>query len=882
MSLKLYAEIPYKLLRKRSLGPVLSTPPPLPLIVLSPDDELEEFDTTTQTGFGYVLPHLAALDDPEAGKHVDGDAVAVPPEALRRARLLSDYMTNNEFFQSPRHGFGLETRLIYKRNKELESRSNASTNLSDEISFSATFESGNLDRAYRVLGRRYAPSHELLMLRSSSFIGKSSTRSSEPGLVSTKAPTLQTSTMPFPFFVDVDSEYDLYADTDMNTQGCIQWYFFRVTIPSTLFQQARERGATSLKVRFNIRNMLKRSSLYTEGMLPAVYIDSSGAPKCGWNHAGVNVCYFKNTDTYRHRRTGKVMNYYTLSFVNEFPVQSPSSSKASFSSSQTFGDKPFVAYFAHCYPYTYTRLQRYLLSMQKDPDRRNNFKRRVMCKTIAGNNCDLLTITDFSQDDEKDSTTRKRTAIVISARVHPGESNSSFVMHGILEFLTGNSLEARFLRHHFVFKVVPMLNPDGVVHGNYRCSLAGTDLNRRWLNPSTELHPTIFATKNMILSVCKTRHVSLYCDLHGHSRKKNIFLYGCRQFDPGSRSEAARVRLFPHILCKTSDCAHGGFFSFGDCTFSVTASKKGTGRVVVWNEMQVLHSYTLEASFFGVDAGVHKAKLLQPASTTHSRVESDLVEQINPSLRHFSPADLHTAGLKVCHALLPFSQVLALQRASTMPLSPKLSGIPTRSRAEQDEIVVPEQRWDLDSCEPPIPVKCFGPTTVASDLASSTKIRLMPLEGCKLPIQLPTEQDMTWTQPQRPASPLLDPVPSNRLTENCDVTSFGLPSEFDQLFSGEDVSMLSLLDHDDLMSEIEAALPDNFQDNPEDDDSAGSESDPSADAVEEEEKEEQQKAPPTIIEEPPATEAEPTELAISILSRNRTPRVSRHLSEPRL
>ncbi|KUF77367.1 hypothetical protein AM587_10013321 [Phytophthora nicotianae] len=144
-----------------------------------------------------------------------------------------------------------------------------------------------------------------------------------------------------------------------------------------------------------------------------------------------------------------------------------------------------------------------------------------------------------------------------------------------------------------------------------------------------------------------------------------------------------------------------------------------------------------------------------------------------------------------------------------------------------------------------------------------------------------TNEQEIAAKPQRPASPLLDPVPSNRLTENCDVTSFGLPSEFDQLFSGEDVSMLSLLDHDDLMSEIEAALPDNFQDNPEDDDSAGSESDPSADAVEEEEKEEQQKAPPTIIEEPPATEAEPTELAISILSRNRTPRVSRHLSEPR-
>jgi murein tripeptide amidase MpaA len=28
-----------------------------------------------------------------------------------------------------------------------------------------------------------------------------------------------------------------------------------------------------------------------------------------------------------------------------------------------------------------------------------------------------------------------------------------------------------------------MLNPDGVVHGNYRCNLNGIDLNRIWSNP---------------------------------------------------------------------------------------------------------------------------------------------------------------------------------------------------------------------------------------------------------------------------------------------------------------------------------------------------------------------------------------------------------------
>ncbi|KAH7476633.1 Cytosolic carboxypeptidase 3 [Phytophthora ramorum] len=495
MSLKLYAEIPYKLVRKRSHGPVLSTPPPLPLIALSPDDEWEEFDTPTQTGFGYALPYLSALDEAEAHQHAERGSIAVPPEVPRRSRMLSEYMTNNEFFQSPRHGFGLETRLVYKRNKELECGSTSlvgSLSRPEELSFSATFESGNLDRAYRVFGRRYAPSHELLVLRSSqsSSGAKPATRSSNESVVSpsSKGPSSQTSTTPFPFFVDVDFEYDLYADTDVNTHGHIQWYFFRVTVPAILLRQTRERGAATLKVRFNIRNMLKKASLYTDGMLPTVYLESPAVIKCGWHHSGVNVCYFKNTDTYRHRRTGKVRNYYTLSFVHEFPVQVPSSPEAALSSPSqahnAFDDKPLVAYFAHCYPYTYTRLQRFILSLQKDPERRNNFKRRVMCKTIAGNNCDLLTITDFSQDDEKDLVTRRRTAIVLTARVHPGESNSSFVMHGILDFLTGNSLEARFLRHHFVFKVVPMLNPDGVIHGNYRCSLAGTDLNRRWLNPS--------------------------------------------------------------------------------------------------------------------------------------------------------------------------------------------------------------------------------------------------------------------------------------------------------------------------------------------------------------------------------------------------------------
>jgi murein tripeptide amidase MpaA len=51
------------------------------------------------------------------------------------------------------------------------------------------------------------------------------------------------------------------------------------------------------------------------------------------------------------------------------------------------------------------------------------------------------------------------------------------------------------LRDNFVFKIVPMLNPDGVIIGNTWCSIAGVDLNRQWLEPSWKTHPTVYYIK---------------------------------------------------------------------------------------------------------------------------------------------------------------------------------------------------------------------------------------------------------------------------------------------------------------------------------------------------------------------------------------------------
>ena len=68
----------------------------------------------------------------------------------------------------------------------------------------------------------------------------------------------------------------------------------------------------------------------------------------------------------------------------------------------------------------------------------------------------------------------------------------------MIQFLLSDCNEAKELRDKFIFKIIPMLNPDGVIYGNYRSSILGVDLNRRWKNPSKYLHPTIYYTKSMI------------------------------------------------------------------------------------------------------------------------------------------------------------------------------------------------------------------------------------------------------------------------------------------------------------------------------------------------------------------------------------------------
>ncbi|CAD7926926.1 unnamed protein product [Amoebophrya sp. A120] len=248
----------------------------------------------------------------------------------------------------------------------------------------------------------------------------------------------------------------------------------------------------------------------------------------------------------------------------------------------TFEHDNDVVYFAYTYPYTFSRLNRVLENLNKE------FSYTTMlCKTLAQNWVDIVTVTDRSK------ASKGKAIIFVTARVHPGETPASYIMEGFLKFLTHpTDVRAIELRKNFIFKCVPMLNPDGVVCGNYRTSLVGCDLNRRWRQESKALHPTIFHTKRLIRRLCGLGQVACFVDLHGHSRKFNWFTYGCTTAEMGSGTNRD-PRLLPFSIRKISNT-----FSLACSNFAMPAYKDQTARVAVATELDVL-SYTVEASLGG-------------------------------------------------------------------------------------------------------------------------------------------------------------------------------------------------------------------------------------------------------------------------------------------
>ncbi|KAA0713684.1 Cytosolic carboxypeptidase 1 [Triplophysa tibetana] len=383
-------------------------------------------------------------------------------------------------------------------------------------------------------------------------------------------------------------EYDLILNSDINSNHYHQWFYFEVG-----------NMRPGVRYRFNIINCEKSNSQFNYGMQVLMYSVQEaihGSPH--WVRTGSDICYYKNHFSRSSIAAGgqKGKSYFTMTFT------------------VTFQHKDDVCYFAYHYPYTFSTLKMHLRKLSDLRTAQIYYREDELCQTLGGNSCPLLTITAMPESSSNDhiSQFRSRPVVFLSARVHPGETNASWVMKGTLEFLMSCRSEAQSLRESYIFKIIPMLNPDGVINGSHRCSLSGEDLNRQWQCPNADLHPTIYHAKSLLQYLRATRRTPLvFCDYHGHSRKKNVFMYGCSiketvwQTNVNTSScdlqEDLEYRTLPRLLSQIAPV-----FSLSSCSFVVERSKEATARVVVWREIGVQRSYTMESTLCGCDQGKYK------------------------------------------------------------------------------------------------------------------------------------------------------------------------------------------------------------------------------------------------------------------------------------
>ena len=147
-----------------------------------------------------------------------------------------------------------------------------------------------------------------------------------------------------------------------------------------------------------------------------------------------------------------------------------------------------------------------------------------------------------------------------------------------------------------------------------------THILRIWHEPLNG--SVIQSVKSLIATFIRSREPStIFLDIHAHSRKRNVFMYG--------NMVNKETRSLPNIMARL--CPH---FDLTSCRSS-QKGKENSARVAIGRDFNVVHAYTLEASFCG----------------------SDVVE-------FFSTEDYLNIGKSICEALIAFAKEPVLKSSA--------------------------------------------------------------------------------------------------------------------------------------------------------------------------------------------------------------------------
>lgn len=290
-----------------------------------------------------------------------------------------------------------------------------------------------------------------------------------------------------------DTEYNVFIKPDFNLKVRF-WFYFRVA-----------NITPKLPYIFHILSFSKGKTTFLSEQTPLVRSTSRNK----WERIPRNQCFYYVSSKHKCYTSNPV-----LSFVFQF-------------------DKVEDYFFAFSYPFTYSMLTKFngrLINHKLPFIRLFNIG-----KTLNGNDFPILVI---NQDIERilnysaspaaldnasvPSEIQDKRIVWVSARVHPGEVPSSYILHGLLEFLISNSPVAKLLRNKVIFILIPMVNIDGVIAGFYRGSAAGVDLNRTYYSPDSKQHPETYMMRSLYYELITHGNMRPYRALAAEARGSQV------------------------------------------------------------------------------------------------------------------------------------------------------------------------------------------------------------------------------------------------------------------------------------------------------------------------------------------------------------------------
>ena len=274
--------------------------------------------------------------------------------------------------------------------------------------------------------------------------------------------------------------------------------------------------------------------------------------------------------------------------------------------------------FSFCFPWSYDKNESFLKHIKEKVKNKNIYYHdEILTLSKEKRNIHLLTITSKKNiiNNKKESNINglfpdknrcnlilhDKHIIFITARVHPGETPGTLMFNGILKLLIDNDNQmSKILLDNFIFKLIPIINVDGVSNGYFRLNNEGYNLNRCYLGPSPKITPENYAITKLFYFYSSNYKVRYYFDLHADMNVRGVYTFGNALKVFEEHVENVLFSFIFKINCSHVDFSHCIFTqkSMGSKAKNDVAGKEATSRVQFYQKTGLIHTYTVESTYF--------------------------------------------------------------------------------------------------------------------------------------------------------------------------------------------------------------------------------------------------------------------------------------------